>query len=65
MNGGEAAPFLPTCPPPWPPRQSPPNIGFIDANRFVESSDRDPIHWSAEAHVSFGAAIADELVKAG
>lgn len=41
------------------------NIGFIDGNQFVESSDLDPIHWSAEAHVSFGAGIAGELVKAG
>ena len=40
-------------------------IGFIDANRFVESSDRDPIHWRSESHVAFGAAIADELMKAG
>ena len=41
------------------------NIGFIDGNQFVESSDLDPIHWSAEAHVSFGAGIAGELLKAG
>ena len=39
-------------------------VDFIDANQFVSSSDRDPIHWSADSHVSFGAAIANVLVKA-
>ena len=38
-------------------------VGFIDANQFVESSDRDPIHWSADSHLAFGTAIAGMLLK--
>ena len=65
MNGAEDEPCLQTFPAQWPPRQWPPVLASSMRNQFVESSDRDPIHWSAEAHVSFGAGIAGELVKAG
>jgi len=39
-------------------------VDFINANQLVESSDRDPIHWNADAHLAFGAAIAGVLLKA-
>jgi len=33
-------------------------VGFVDANRFAASSELDPIHWSADTHEAFGAAMA-------
>ncbi len=37
-------------------------IDFVDANEFILSSARDPIHWQANTHQTFGAAIAS-LIK--
>ena len=36
-------------------------VGFIDGNRHALSSPRDPIHWSAETHMAFGAGVAADI----
>lgn len=37
-------------------------IHFIDANLHASSSDRDPIHWTAETHLRFGKAVAAHIL---
>ena len=39
--------------------------GFIDGNLHAVSSSRDPIHWSAETHMRFGAGVAATILAAG
>ena len=36
-------------------------LTVIDANDGAQSSDRDPIHWSSETHLSFGRFMASEI----
>lgn len=38
-------------------------ISFINGNAGAISSDRDPIHWSAETHLAFGAYMADQMAN--
>ena len=38
-------------------------IPIINSNDFIQSSDEDPIHWSAESHAIFGRNLALELPK--
>lgn len=36
-------------------------LGYIDGNQFGRSSQCDPIHWSEQTHVDFGAGMAQAL----
>lgn len=38
---------------------------FIDGNLHAVSSTRDPIHWGAETHATFGAGVAINMLSAG
>ena len=38
-------------------------VQFIDSNSIIQSSDKDPIHWSKETHHIFGKEIAKILLK--
>ena len=38
-------------------------VHFIDANEGANSSERDPIHWTAEMHHQFGNFIADRITE--
>jgi len=38
-------------------------VDFINGNEFAASSDRDPIHWRAETHLTFGTALAEHLLN--
>jgi hypothetical protein len=38
-------------------------VQFIDSNSIIQSSDKDPIHWSKETHHIFGKEIAKILMK--
>ena len=38
-------------------------VHFIDANEGASSSERDPIHWTAEMHHQFGNFMADRITE--
>ena len=65
MNGVEDEPCLQTFPAQWPPRQWPPVLassmptGLSSLQTAIRSTG------APRSHVAFGAAIADELMKAG
>ena len=37
-------------------------IYLIDSNQYIESSNRDPIHWSKKTHETFGKKVADLIL---
>ena len=39
------------------------NLRVIDGNLFGCSSEHDPIHWTEDTHVKFGAGIASFFLK--